>query len=541
MDKVISKDGTPIAVDRFGDGPALILVDGAMCSRGFGPMPPLAKELASSSSPSITTTVAAAAIVATLPATTCSARSKISMPCCSTPGGSAMVFGISSGAALAGEAVRQLRGIRRLALYEAPYVIDGTHEPLPPNFIAETKAFVASGDRSAAVKKFMRYVGTPAIAVFVMSLLPFWKKLTAIAHTLSNDLEIIAPHHNGKPFPAGKWSMVTLPVLVMAGGKSPAYMQNSMKAWAAAFPNAVHQTLAGQTHMVKQDVLAPELIDFFALDSQPAAGKRIGPSTLNGYVMGLLTDFRYALRSLARARGLAITVIVTLALGIGANAAIFSVVRGVLLKPLVNDDEERLVYIRQSAPGRGSDNANFSVPEINDLKAGLKTITAARRLLDDRIHARRPGRAARRPRRRRQRIVLPGDGPAADPRPADRRHRRWRAGGERDGADPPLLDGVAAERRDRSRQADQARRSRIDDHRRPRAIGAVSGRDAADRQRRHQLASHVGDHAGRPRASHDGALRPAGARGVARAGTRRAARDSCRHADRAQGSVSGEG
>ncbi len=137
----------------------------------------------------------------------------------------------------------------------------------------------------------------------------------------------------------------------MAGGKSPAYMQNSMKAWASAFPNAVHQTLAGQTHMVKQDVLAPALIAFFALASEPAAGKRIGPSTLNGLVMGLLTDFRYALRSLARARGLAVTVILTLALGIGANAAIFSVVRGVLLKPLVNDDEERLIYIRQSAPG----------------------------------------------------------------------------------------------------------------------------------------------------------------------------------------------
>ncbi|HEX8027730.1 MAG TPA: ADOP family duplicated permease [Vicinamibacterales bacterium] len=91
--------------------------------------------------------------------------------------------------------------------------------------------------------------------------------------------------------------------------------------------------------------------------------------------MGLLTDFRYALRSLFRARGLAVTVILTLALGIGANAAIFSVVRGVLLKPLVNDDEERLIYIRQSAPGRGTDNANFSVPEINDLKGGIKTLS----------------------------------------------------------------------------------------------------------------------------------------------------------------------
>ena len=91
--------------------------------------------------------------------------------------------------------------------------------------------------------------------------------------------------------------------------------------------------------------------------------------------MGLLTDFRYALRSLVHARGLSITVVLTLALGIGANAAIFSVVRGVLLKPLVNDDEERLIYIRQTAMGRGSDNANWSVPEINDLKSRVKTIS----------------------------------------------------------------------------------------------------------------------------------------------------------------------
>jgi pimeloyl-ACP methyl ester carboxylesterase len=125
------------------------------------------------------------------------------------------------------------------------------------------------------VKKFMRYVGTPAIAVFVMSLLPFWKKFTTIAHTLSNDLEIIAPHHHGRPFPPGKWSMVTVPVLVMAGGKSPAYMRNAMRAWADAFPNAVHQTLAGQTHMVKQDVLAPALVGFFALASETGTVKEL--------------------------------------------------------------------------------------------------------------------------------------------------------------------------------------------------------------------------------------------------------------------------
>jgi len=92
--------------------------------------------------------------------------------------------------------------------------------------------------------------------------------------------------------------------------------------------------------------------------------------------MSFITDFRYALRSLAGVRGLALTVILTLALGIGANAAMFSVVRGVLLRPLVNRDEDRLIYIRHSARGIGAENAVFSVPEIQDLRARVKTLTA---------------------------------------------------------------------------------------------------------------------------------------------------------------------
>ena len=90
----------------------------------------------------------------------------------------------------------------------------------------------------------------------------------------------------------------------------------------------------------------------------------------------LLRDLSFAARSLARTKGLTITVIVTLALGIGANAAIFTLVRGVLLRPLVNSDESRLIYIRQSAPGLGADNTTFSVPEIQDLRASVKTISA---------------------------------------------------------------------------------------------------------------------------------------------------------------------
>src|SRR5262245_35561271 len=92
--------------------------------------------------------------------------------------------------------------------------------------------------------------------------------------------------------------------------------------------------------------------------------------------MSWITDLRFAFRSLARAKSLAITVVITLALGIGANAAIFSVVRGVLLRPLVNRDAERLIYIRQSAPGIGMANAAFSVPELKDLRGSVKSLSA---------------------------------------------------------------------------------------------------------------------------------------------------------------------
>jgi putative ABC transport system permease protein len=91
--------------------------------------------------------------------------------------------------------------------------------------------------------------------------------------------------------------------------------------------------------------------------------------------MSFFRDLKIAVRSLSRARALWITVAVTLALGIGANAAIFSVVRGVLLRPLANRDEDRLLYFRQSAPGIGEENATFSVPEIHDIGSNLKTIT----------------------------------------------------------------------------------------------------------------------------------------------------------------------
>src|SRR6201993_5467367 len=90
--------------------------------------------------------------------------------------------------------------------------------------------------------------------------------------------------------------------------------------------------------------------------------------------MAFFRDLRVAVHSLRHTPGLATAVVLTLALGIGANAAIFSLVRGVLLRPLVNRGEDRLIYIRQSAPGYGEEEVAFSVPEVHDLKASVKSV-----------------------------------------------------------------------------------------------------------------------------------------------------------------------
>ena len=93
-------------------------------------------------------------------------------------------------------------------------------------------------------------------------------------------------------------------------------------------------------------------------------------------ILSFLSELKVGARSLARAKGLTVTVVATLALGIGANAAMFSLVRAVLLRPLVNRDEDQLIYIRQSAPGSGDDDAKFSVPEIQDLRSRVKTLSS---------------------------------------------------------------------------------------------------------------------------------------------------------------------
>ena len=262
MGTVTSNDGTRIAFDRTGAGPAVILVDGAMCYRASGPMGPIATLLAQRYTVFTydrrgrgdSTNVQPYAVereVEDLQALIAEA------------GGSALVCGLSSGAALALEAAHRGAPISKLALFEAPFFVDDTRTPLPADFISRLDQAVASNQRGDAVSMFMKLVGVPAFFIALMRFLPPWKKLTSVAHTLPYDMQIVSEHQWGRPLSPTRWAGATMPAMVIDGGKSPVWMRNAARELAGVLPRARYETLPGQTHMVQAKVLAPALVKFF--------------------------------------------------------------------------------------------------------------------------------------------------------------------------------------------------------------------------------------------------------------------------------------
>jgi len=262
MQKTLSRDGTPIAFDRSGYGPALIIVDGALCYRASGPSAGLATQLKDHFT--VFTYDRRGRGDSGDRAPYGLEREIDDIDALITEaGGSAFAFGVSSGAALALEASARGSAISRLALYEAPFIVDDSRPPLPGDFLARLKEAIASGRRGDAVKMFMKLVGVPRFFIALMRLMPAWSKLTAVAHTLAYDITIVQNYQRGTPLPAAQWTRATMPVLVMDGGKSPAWMRNGMRALAGALSNATYRTLEGQTHMIKARVLVEPLVEFF--------------------------------------------------------------------------------------------------------------------------------------------------------------------------------------------------------------------------------------------------------------------------------------
>ncbi len=262
MNKITSKDGTTIAYEKTGSGPALILVDGALTYRTFGPMPHLAELLAphfkvytfdrrgrgeSSNSKPYSVDREVEDIDALI----------------DVAGGSAFLYGLSSGACLALEAAIQLGSkTKKLAMYEAPYNSGPGADKPWKDYRKQLAEFLAEGRRGDAVGLFMQFVGTPAEQVNGMRSAPSWPMFEAVAPTLAYDAAAMG---SDRAVPVERAARVSVPALVLDGGANLAYipfMHATAAALAKAIPGAEQRTLEGQTHDVNPQVLAPVLVEF---------------------------------------------------------------------------------------------------------------------------------------------------------------------------------------------------------------------------------------------------------------------------------------
>jgi pimeloyl-ACP methyl ester carboxylesterase len=259
--EVVSKDGTTIAFERIGQGSPVILVEGALCWRAMGPSAQLAKLLAPHFSV-LTYDRRGRGASGDTPPYAVEREVEDIEALVSEAGGRAFLWGVSSGAVLALDAAGRLKGIQKLAVFEAPFIVDDSRPTTVEDWVRIREA-IASGRPSDAVRRFLTSVGMPAFLIALMRLTPVWRKLRSVAHTLPYDGDIVQDNQKGKPLPADRWASVTMPTLVMDGGKSPAWMRHANRSLAGVLPNARYRTLPGQTHMVKAKAHAPTLVEFF--------------------------------------------------------------------------------------------------------------------------------------------------------------------------------------------------------------------------------------------------------------------------------------
>ena len=262
MSKVLSKDGTPIAFDRSGQGPALIIVAGATATRantgeswvnlspGFTVFSYDRRGRGESGD---TAPYAVEREVEDIDALITEA------------GGTAFVIGLSSGAVLALEGAQMLPGrILKLAVYEPPFIIDNSRPPIPDDYVTTLNKLIAEDRRDEAVEYFMvKAIGISPEDVAYMRNSPMWETIKKVAHTIPYDGTIMGDTMSGNPSSIRKYASVTVPTLVMDGGNSPAFMHHGAEELTKILPNAQHRRLAGQDHSVAGDVLMPILVEFF--------------------------------------------------------------------------------------------------------------------------------------------------------------------------------------------------------------------------------------------------------------------------------------
>ncbi len=260
MGTVSSSDGTTIAYDQQGEGPALILVDGALTVHSSGSGSVLARLLAPHFTVYGFDRRGRGQSGDTLPYAVDREIDDI-QALIERAGGSAFLYGHSSGGPLAMRAALRLgRQVSKIAMYEAPYNNDpGAQEPWR-QYLGQLTTALAEGRRGDAVALFLRFVGTPAAQVDSLRRAPSWPSLEAVAPTLAYDLAaIMGPSLS---VPAELAARVSVPALVMAGDRGLAFMPDAARALSRAIPQGQLRMLAGQTHQVNPGVLAPILAEF---------------------------------------------------------------------------------------------------------------------------------------------------------------------------------------------------------------------------------------------------------------------------------------
>lgn len=261
MNIVNSADGTKIACDRQGEGPALIMVDGALCTRWSGSKPELVGLLASRFTVYSYDRRGRGDSGDTQPYAVDREIEDIEA-LIDKAGGTAYLYGHSSGASLALDAADKLGSkVRKLAMYEAPYNDDPAARQVWGEYIRQLTEALAAHRRGDAAALFMRHVGMPADQIDGMRKAPFWAGMEAIAPTLAYDHTAIL----GKDasVPSERAARVLVPALVMHGGASFPFMADTAQALSQAMPHAALRALDGQGHDVNPGVLAPVLVEFF--------------------------------------------------------------------------------------------------------------------------------------------------------------------------------------------------------------------------------------------------------------------------------------
>jgi pimeloyl-ACP methyl ester carboxylesterase len=264
VEKTESRDGTQIAFDRIGQGPPVIVVGGAFSWRRWKGFVELA-DLLSARFTVLNYDRRGRGDSGDTQPYALEREFEDLQAMIGVAGGSASVWGMSSGGILALEAARAGVAIEEIAAYEPPFIVDSSDGLPPDDFVPHIGALVDRGRRSEAVKYFMaRVMGIPSLIPSLMSLWPpMWSKLKATAHTLPYEAVLVDRYVRGRPLDDAYWAPVTTPTLVVSGEKSPEKLRKGAAAVAGVLPNAEHRSLSGVSHNVKMSALAPVLVDFF--------------------------------------------------------------------------------------------------------------------------------------------------------------------------------------------------------------------------------------------------------------------------------------